>query len=95
MAAHRRDDDESRADAERTAQILLDNADLPLLIRARACMILGCSDSDPDFLKWAKEGVRVAKLGAMRADVVGNVEYVKTSASTDARVSYCIGCTDC
>lgn len=74
MKAHRKDDDESRADAERTARILLSNSDLPLLIRARACMVLGCSDSAPDFLEWAKEGVRVAKLGQERSSVAGDVE---------------------
>ena len=41
MTAHRRGDDESRQKAEDTAHVLLANSDLPLLIRCRACMVLG------------------------------------------------------
>ncbi|KAF2767128.1 hypothetical protein EJ03DRAFT_160300 [Teratosphaeria nubilosa] len=66
-------DDASRADAKRTARALLANDDLPLLLRARACMTLGCSN-EPNFLEWTEEGVRVAKLGRDLCDVVGQVE---------------------
>jgi len=41
MSAHRKKDSDSLRAAERTALTLLDYSDLPLLIRARACMILG------------------------------------------------------
>ena len=42
--------------------MLLENADLPLVFRARACMILGLS-STPGYLEWAEEAVRVVKMG--------------------------------
>lgn len=74
MRAHREETDASRAKAEDTARILLENADLPLVIRACACMILGCSDTAPDYLHWAEEGVRVAELGVANTSVVGEVE---------------------
>lgn len=54
--------DDKSEEAEKTARILLENPDLPLLIRARACMVIGCGDA-PDFLEMAKEGVRIAELG--------------------------------
>ncbi len=73
MTAHRRGDDDSRADAESTAHILLAYPDLPLLLRARACMVLGCSD-EGDFLGWAKEGLRIAELAISIASKVGRVE---------------------
>lgn len=57
--AHEEDRDE---EAEKTARILLENADLPLIIRAKACMILGCLDV-PDFLDMAKEAVRIIDVG--------------------------------
>ncbi|KAK4506370.1 hypothetical protein PRZ48_000100 [Zasmidium cellare] len=59
MKAHTADRND---DAEATARSLLENADLPLLLRARACMILGCGES-PDFIDMAKESMRVAELG--------------------------------
>ncbi|KAK5131990.1 hypothetical protein LTR08_000410 [Meristemomyces frigidus] len=70
LQAHRRDDDDT---AESTARILLDYAELPLLIRARACMVLGCSE-DADSLDWAEEGVRIAELANKVASKVGEVE---------------------
>ena len=42
--------------------MLLENADLPLVFRARACMILGCS-SEPGYVGWAEEAVRTVKMG--------------------------------
>lgn len=68
--AHREDRNEY---AESTARMLIVNADLPLLIRARACMVLGCC-IDPDFLDMAKEGVRIAELGYSRCNNPGDFE---------------------
>ncbi|PPJ59667.1 hypothetical protein CBER1_01230 [Cercospora berteroae] len=65
LEAHREDRDE---DAEHTARILLGYAELPLLIRARACMVLGCSGVADDALDMAKEAVRVAELGLTLID---------------------------
>lgn len=70
LVAHRA---EKHKEAEETARLLLGNADLPLLLRARACMVLGCGDS-PDFLDMAKEGVRVAELGYSRCTDPGELE---------------------
>lgn len=44
-----------------TARSLLENADLPLLLRARSCMVLACSEV-PDFLEMAHEAVRIGEL---------------------------------
>lgn len=41
MRTHREKTEAGDARANETARNLLENADLPLLIRARACMILG------------------------------------------------------
>lgn len=60
--AHREGDDDSRADAERTAHSLVQHADLPLLIRCRALCILGCSN-EGDYVHYAEESVHFAKLG--------------------------------
>ena len=54
---HLRDDNKN---AENTARILLSNVDLPILIRARALMILGCSLA-PDYLEMAEEAVRTVE----------------------------------
>ena len=62
IRAHRQDNFEH---AESTARILLENADLPLLIRARACIIIGCSE-EPDFLDMAEEAVRITQMGLAR-----------------------------
>ena len=71
---HRKGDDESRANAEHTARVLVSHSDLPLLLRARSCMVLGCSDDD-DALEWADEGVRVAELGmSLAGSEAGDVE---------------------
>lgn len=69
--AHREKTDEGRAKANETARILLENADLPLLLRARACMILGCS-TEEDYLEWAEEGVRIGEI--IIAKAAGEVE---------------------
>ena len=61
MAAHREGTDARRTYAEQSARILLEHADLPLLLRARALMILGCSD-EGDFVSAAREAVRIAQL---------------------------------
>ncbi|KAF2162744.1 hypothetical protein M409DRAFT_26982 [Zasmidium cellare ATCC 36951] len=71
VKAHREDRDEY---AVSTARSLLGNADLPLLIRARACMVLGCSEQ-PGFLDMAKDGVRIAELGLCRCTSPGETEH--------------------
>lgn len=48
--------------AESTAHTLLENADLPLLIRARALIVLGCSQK-ADCLEMAEEAVRIVRVG--------------------------------
>jgi hypothetical protein len=73
MKLHREDTDESRSKSEETAHLLLTHADLPLVFRARACMILGCS-GDPGYVEWAKEAVRIAELGIANAKTVGENE---------------------
>jgi hypothetical protein len=60
--AHREGDDDSRADAERTAHSLIQYADLPLLIRCRALCILGCSNKG-NYVHYAEQSVYFAKLG--------------------------------
>lgn len=70
LLAHRREDDAGRAEAEETAKILLEYAQLPLLIRGRAEMVLACSDK-PGFLEHAKEAVRIAELGIETSTDVG------------------------
>ncbi|KAK4956713.1 hypothetical protein LTR10_006240 [Elasticomyces elasticus] len=62
MIAHREDNDEKRAEAERIAHLLLSYADLPLVFRARASMILGCGTTR-GYVEWAKEAVHFAQLG--------------------------------
>ncbi|KAK4494868.1 hypothetical protein PRZ48_014224 [Zasmidium cellare] len=76
MRAHREDRDEH---AISTARILLENPDLPLLIRARACMVIGCS-TESDFLDMAKESVRIAKLGFERCSAPGETEHQLVAA---------------
>ena len=73
MKAHHEDTDASNQEAEHTARILLKNWDLPLLIRAQACIIIGCGISS-DFLDWARESVRIAELRCSVASKVGPVE---------------------
>ncbi|KAK5131818.1 hypothetical protein LTR08_000573 [Meristemomyces frigidus] len=58
----RQNTDETSAEAERIATLLLEYADLPIVFRARACMILARSDT-PGYLAWAQEAVRVIELG--------------------------------
>ncbi|KAK3715131.1 hypothetical protein LTR37_007341 [Vermiconidia calcicola] len=53
--------DESRAEAEHIAKTFISHADLWLIFRARACMVLGCSE-EPSYVGWAKEAVRIVKL---------------------------------
>jgi hypothetical protein len=48
--------------AERYFKMLLEHANLPLVFRARACMILGLS-SEPGYVEWAEEAVCVVKTG--------------------------------
>jgi hypothetical protein len=60
--AHRKGDDDSRSDAERTAHSLIQYADLPLLIRCRALCILGCSNKG-NYVHYAEQSVYFAKLG--------------------------------
>lgn len=52
--------------AESTARILLENADLPLLIRARALIVLGCAQNG-DCLEMAEEAIRVVNVGIEEA----------------------------
>lgn len=73
MATHRSGSQEARAHAEDTARTLLNYAELPLLIRASACMILGCSTS-AGYVGWAREAVRIAELGFNNATNPGVVE---------------------
>lgn len=60
LRAHRDDKDD---EADQTARVLLEHADLPLLLRARACMVIGCSDEAPDFLEMAEQAVHIPELG--------------------------------
>lgn len=60
-------------EAEKTARTLLENADLPLILRARACQNIGCGTSS-DFFEMAKEGLRVAELLPSRCTDPGDVE---------------------
>ncbi|KAF7188975.1 hypothetical protein HII31_09898 [Pseudocercospora fuligena] len=64
MTAHREENNEK---AIGTARVLLEYPELPLQLRARACMVLGCSD-ESDFLDMAKEAVRIAELALARCD---------------------------
>ncbi|KAK5720475.1 hypothetical protein LTR17_014951 [Elasticomyces elasticus] len=60
-------------EAERLAHILTDYADLPLVFRARACAILGCS-GEPGYLVWATDAVHFAQLAVDNAQVPAPVE---------------------
>jgi hypothetical protein len=60
----------STREAENIAHSLIKNDDLPILIRCRALCILGCSDQG-DYLFYAEESVRYAKLG-LASDKVGD-----------------------
>lgn len=51
----------SIAQAESTAKSLLSNADLPLVFRVRASMILGLSIM-PGYVEWARQAVHYAQL---------------------------------
>ncbi|CZT20722.1 uncharacterized protein RCC_06580 [Ramularia collo-cygni] len=70
LTAHREERD---AHAENIARSLLEHANIPLLIRARACMVIGCSNA-PDHLDMAKEAVRIAELGRSRCVSPGDFE---------------------
>lgn len=60
VRAHREETDEVDSKANETARVLLKNADLPLLILARVCIVL-CYSNEEDFLDWAEEGVHIGK----------------------------------
>ena len=70
VSAHR---DENHDYAESTARVLLGYADIPLLIRTRACMVLACA-AEEDSLEMAHEAVRIAELGYSRCTNPGEVE---------------------
>lgn len=70
LQAHRDGNDEY---AESTARVLLSHADIPLLIRTRACMVLACA-AEEDSLQMAHEAVRIAELGFSRCTNPGEVE---------------------
>jgi hypothetical protein len=53
--------------ADRRFKVLLEHADLHLVFRARACMILGLS-SELGYVEWAEQAVRVAKTGIYADD---------------------------
>lgn len=59
---HEEGNAKSAAEAEAIAINLISNADLPLLYRAEAHMILGCGNHD-NFLWHAQEAVRIVKKG--------------------------------
>ncbi|KAF2770666.1 hypothetical protein EJ03DRAFT_326291 [Teratosphaeria nubilosa] len=59
--------DNRREYAESTVHTLLENDDLPLFIRCRANMVLGCSDKT-GFLGYAEEALRIARLSHDRAN---------------------------
>ena len=59
--------------------MLLENADLPLVFRARACIIMGCS-SQPGYVQWAEEAVRVVNMGIEYADSAGPAEQTLLEA---------------
>lgn len=50
MDLWQQDTDAARAEAERIAKMQLENSDLPLVFRARACMMLGCA-STPGYVE--------------------------------------------
>jgi len=86
MKKHREDTDESAKASEDIAHTLLSNSDLPLLIRAHACMILGAASSD-DARDWAKEAVRIAEIaqdvdtpGPAEEALLENAQHVLASA---------------
>ena len=67
-------------------QMLLENADLPLVFRARDCIILGCS-SEPGYVEWAEEGVRTVKMGidySKMEKAVGLLDRMKAEPPADA-----------
>lgn len=68
-------DIESTRKAKSIAHSLIENDDLPLLIRCRALCILGCSDWG-DYLFYAEESVHHAKLGlaTLASDKDGDYE---------------------
>jgi hypothetical protein len=65
-------DIQSTREAERIAQSLIKNDDLPLLIRCRALCILGSFDKG-DYLRYAEESVHYARLG-LASDTIGSHE---------------------
>jgi hypothetical protein len=62
LACHKKDDDQSRRQAEEIAHDLVKDPGLPLLIRCHALCILGCSD-EGDYVHYAEQSVHFAKLG--------------------------------
>lgn len=61
-----------REESYQTAHTLLEHPDLPLLIRARACMVLGCAENR-EAITWAEQGVRIAELGVRLVIEAGGV----------------------
>jgi hypothetical protein len=59
---HERGEEKSAKEAEAIAINLIAHADLPLLYRTHAHMVLGCGNRD-DFLWHAQEAVRIVKKG--------------------------------
>ncbi|KAK3057332.1 hypothetical protein LTR09_001514 [Extremus antarcticus] len=55
MKDHRKGDDASHVRSRQTAKELLGHAELPLIIRARACMILGCG-TESGYLDMRRRG---------------------------------------
>ncbi|KAK3048709.1 hypothetical protein LTR09_010018 [Extremus antarcticus] len=73
MRAHRANTEEDDKMAVNTARTLVEDADAPLLVRARACMVLRCSTED-DYFVWATEAVRTAELILEVTSNVGEAE---------------------
>ncbi|KAK4546687.1 hypothetical protein LTR36_001905 [Oleoguttula mirabilis] len=48
-------------EAEHIARTLVSYADLPLLLRARACLVMAHS-TEPGYVQWAREAVRIAQM---------------------------------
>ncbi|KAF2481997.1 hypothetical protein BDY17DRAFT_300065 [Neohortaea acidophila] len=61
MEYHESDSEEDKAEGDSIARMLVTYANIPLLIRIRACMTLACS-SDDGYVEWAQECVRLAEI---------------------------------
>ena len=86
LRLHRRGGIADRAEAENIARSLLSNPNLPLVFRARACMILGCS-SKPGYVEWAEEAVRLVRLGLEHAKSPGDLEMRLLEGSIEIAVT--------